>query len=113
MGVLQTPHRRGKQTRLGTVVLDSFSCLSAFSTCCSFRTLAKSNVGPFNFSIVRWGIGRVEGRPGVSDILAAHCLEFTRFRATYLTWPWIYACRIKGTGRSVSMSMTDQYLLAF
>ena len=57
MGVLQTPHGRGKQTSLGTAVLDSFSCLSAF------RTLAKSNVGPLQLfhCAANW---RVEGRPG-------------------------------------------------
>jgi hypothetical protein len=53
MGVSQTSHRRGRQTRLGTAVLDSFSCLSAFSTCCFFRSLAKSNVEFFNFSRVQ------------------------------------------------------------
>lgn len=60
MGVLQTPHRRGKQTRLETAVLGfalpSFSLLDML--------LFKSNVEPFNFSIVQ-RIGELKAVQGV------------------------------------------------
>lgn len=56
----------------------SFSCLSAFSTCCSFRTLAKSNVGPFSFSVVQ-RIGELKAAQGVgylgSSLLRIHAIQ--------------------------------------